>query len=248
MKTANEKRAFILEELGPRNPYLRLLEYLCVVDIVLKVFAIFVPYTSYVKSNRVYWGEGCHKLHGFSRIINLTTKLYSIVISFIGIRASWYHSYDRLQTFRRHFIYYCLIETFCLLFVILEIGISNCSDVRASTRITYISGVFIVGASILAIYYAAWIFFIKKTSEYLQNGDQWLDEDDAMPRSFVNYGTMDDKKPPGEKVVNITSADFNHESLAVKKRDTLPLANPKPEVTMMPRKKQPKVEASEEHF
>lgn len=244
MKTAKEKKPFIEEDQGPRNPYLRCLEYLCVVDIVLKVFAIFVPYTTYVKSNRVYWGEGCHKLYGFSRIINLTTKLYSIVISFMGIRASWYHSYSKLQTFRRHFIYYCLLEVFCLLFVILEIGISNCSDVRAATRITYITGVFLVGAAILAVYYAAWSFFIEKTSDYLQNGDKWID--DEAPRSFANYDTMADNKAVNDHL-KLTSADLNKDVLDFKKRDKGEQI-PQTEIFVMKRKKHPKEEVPEEQI
>lgn len=176
----------------PRNPYLRCVEYMCVIDIIFKIFTLFMPYTSYVKNNRMYWGEGCHQLYGFSRILNMSAKFYSLVVSFIGIRAAWYYDLRLFTTFRRQFMYYCLLELFILLFVVLEIGLSNCSNVAVTTRLTYACGVLLLGLIFLSVYYALWMWIIGKSTEYLQNSDQKI-LGEEMPHSFQGYGSVGDK-------------------------------------------------------
>ena len=170
--------------LAPSNPYLRCLEYSCLVDILVKLMSFVLPNTTYVKNSRIYWGETCHQLYGVSRILNMLAKFYSLIISVIGMRGCWYQNLDMLVAFQRHFKFYVFGELFCLLFSMISIAVSNCSNIPTGARVTYVTEMMVIGVVFLAVYYAFWKFFVNRTIEFMQNQEMKIPEEDE-PKSFI---------------------------------------------------------------
>lgn len=182
---------------GPRNPYLKCIEYACIVDLVLKIISIFSPSDSFVKNHRTYLGPQCHWLYYISVILSTGAKVYSVMISVIGIRAAWFHSLPLLITFLNHLIYYCFVELFSLLYFCSAILFSNCSNLLFSSKLIQMTILLILGLIVLAVYYLVWRHFIDKAIAGLQNGEYGNFSDD-MPRSFVGYDTLPTKEDGNE--------------------------------------------------
>lgn len=191
--------------------YLKCLEYACVVDISLKLISIFMPATGYVKDNRVYMDENCHKLFTFTRIVMYALKAWSVCISVIGIQAAINYNYSKLQLFITHMKLYCLAELFNLLFVVIVISTNKCSNLRSGQRIVHVLLVSIGGTVFITIYYLAWMFIADKCMAYLQNGKEEIMSDE-MPLSFDGYGTIDkDDKVEQKDVQEVGSPSIQYE-------------------------------------